>query len=173
MSKQKIELTHIELQFREQNRDVCVCYAVSSRTIRGAEIALAKTLKQTGSEMSARELRDWLSEHGARLDRADGPAYVEAWADGVRVEAWYRNGKLSRDDGPVRIMRWRDGSTIESYYRNGKPSRQRGPSRIIRYKDGLTVELFYRNGKLIKEERLAPLSRIAGIKVGPITPRQS
>jgi hypothetical protein len=162
----KITPTHVELQFRENGADLNVCYAVDGETLRSAQIALA----QRKDGMSTQELRDWLSRHGARLDCRDGPAHTAVWADGMKIQEWYRDGLPHRDDGPASITRYTDGATIEIYYRQGKQHRDNGPACITRFADGSTFEAYYNEDKELRTERLVPLSRIVGVKVYPPTP---
>ena len=167
MSKRNMSLTHIELQFRENDRDVSACYAVDAQTLRAAQIALG----QKNGTMSAAELQKWLDQHGGRLDRPDGPALVWLWADGTKIETWYCSGEKHRVGGPARTTRFVENGTgvvartITTYYNKGKRHRDYGPARIICYDNGVTVETYYRDDKLIKEDRLVPLSHITGVKV--------
>ena len=77
-------------------------YALDAATLRLAQIWTAAKPQPPGGE----EFADWLGEHGGKLDRADGPAFIEIWADGRRREEWYKQGQRDRADGPAVVETW-------------------------------------------------------------------
>jgi hypothetical protein len=91
-----------------------------------------------------KELELWLVKKGCKLDSSGGPAMVAHFADGTTQVEYYRDGRLDRADGPAYV--WRSAN-------------------------GFTVEKYYRDGILVKEEHLAPLSGILGVKVERPAPK--
>lgn len=134
-------VAHIEIQFKYRTGvDVTQWFAVDAETLRQVESCLGKP----NTERSPEDLRDWLKTHGGVLDRADGPAEVEVYPEGWRIEKWKRRGKLDRADAPALVVTWADGSRNEEWYRDGV---------------------------FVKEEALLPISSVPGIKLHPPAPR--
>lgn len=67
-----------------------------------------------------RGLAGWLYEHGAKLDRAGGPAYIRSYASGAHLERWYVQEKLDRANNPAVMTTFADGQRVKTWYRKGK-----------------------------------------------------
>jgi hypothetical protein len=72
---------------------VKVTYTVDAATMTALNDKLAKDRVQPDAESIA----TWLKKNGAKLDRADGPAYIETFADGTHIEKWYTDGLFIRN----------------------------------------------------------------------------
>ncbi len=84
------------------------------------------------------------------LDRDDGPAWIEWYANGVkRHEGWWRDNNLDREDGAA-ITKWRANGVreCERWWRNGELDRQGGPAVTEWHANGTkSYEWWYRNDK--------------------------
>lgn len=186
-------IIHISVSYKANADEITENFAVSQKTMRKAQVWQAQQ-KATGKDVTSRDLREWLWTKECPLDSCDGPAYVRRYADGAQAEAYYQGGKLHREGGPADIWRFPSGLTAEGYYRGGRRHREDGPAFVRTYPDGATeeqyyrdgklhrddgpadlwrsasgstVERYYRNGEFVKEEHLAPLTIIPGVKVRP------
>src|SRR5450631_492869 len=91
------DLTHVRLEFNTAAAHVMAVYALDRDTERRAGI-WAVEQKETPT---AEGLAGWLDQNGGLLDRADGPALVTTYANGVGYEEWYSKGLRDRADGPA------------------------------------------------------------------------
>jgi hypothetical protein len=184
--------THIELAFKQNAAEITCRFVVSPEILRQAQIWYAKNQLTEAASLPALDIACWFASHGARLDRADGPARVEIRSDGSRIEEWFRDGKRHRSIGPARIYEHSAGNLVESWYRDDELHREDGPAVIERRPDGTHAEFWYRDGQqhrddgpayvltdkhgvctesyfledtLIKTVTLAPLKALPGVKI--------
>lgn len=84
----------------------------------------------------------WKSKSGAIRHRLDGPAYVEIFRNGNRIEEWWVDGKKHRIGKPA-VINTRE--KVVEYWENGKRHRVGGPAYISK-SDG--IRLWYLYGQL-------------------------
>ena len=141
---------HLELAFNEVSGARGVCWYELNETLlhklslwQGAQAKTPTTI----------EVRGWLQQQEAPLDRIDGPAHVETDSKGVHRELWQRGNKLHREDGPARITTGVDGGDIkEEWYIDGILHREDGPAIHVTRKDGYICEEWYQAGDLHRED---------------------
>jgi hypothetical protein len=138
MTERKEE-SHIELQFKENGFDITAYYAVSEKMLHDAQ-----AWANSSTSLRSIDVRDWLDNHDAKLDRSNGPACVMLTANGKRIEEWHREGMLHREDGPAYVVIRANGLRSEEWYCYGV---KQPPPRLPRLR------------------RLRPLSSIPGVKL--------
>lgn len=85
------ETTHIKVEFNTVGGTrLEKWYALDAATLRKA----AEWQAGQKTTPSAEQFSNWLDLNGGKLDRADGPAVIETYADGTRFEAWWTRGEL-------------------------------------------------------------------------------
>lgn len=127
------ECTEITLRYKENGNSITVTYRVSKDILRRARSWHART------NLTARDLADWLQNRGGELHRTGGPAYVVRYPDGCFREEYYANNQRHRVGGPAVVVSRADGST--------------------------TYEAYYAGGKFVKETKVPALSAIPGVTI--------
>jgi len=116
VSSQQARTAHITVRYQLNAVDITQTYAVSPKILRDEQTWLA----QQQTQQSVPQVADWLSRHGGKLDRQDGPALFERFADGSSYEMYCRNGLRDRQDGPAFIEYDAKGAiTYEAFYEKG------------------------------------------------------
>ena len=156
-SASKIRL-RLEYSYEGNSR---IVYLVASKMI---IVAAQGDLSKDNRSPTAQAAHIALKNHGAKLDRVDGPAYVTIGLS-FRAEEWFRDDKRHRVDGPASVVFNGDGSKTEEWYSDGQLDRIDGPARVKVERDGtVTREEWYRYGEQVPAPS-APLPSIRGVTI--------